>query len=151
MQTFYFFASLYYTCFHMFSQFSSVTKLCLTLGNPMDCSTPGVPVHHQLPVFTQTHFHWVGDTIQSSQPQSSPSLAFNLSQHQCLFQWVSSSYQVAKSIGVSASASVLPMNIQDWFSLGWNGWIFLQPQGLSGVFSNTTVQKCQFLGAQLSL
>ena len=57
MQTFYFFASLYYTCFHMFSQFSSVTKLCLTLGNPMDCSTPGVPVHHQLPVFTQTHFH----------------------------------------------------------------------------------------------
>ena len=152
MQTFYFFASLYYTCFHMFSQFSSVTKLCLTLGNPMDCSMPGVPVHHQLLVFTQTHVHWVGDAIQSSQPQSSPSPpAFTLSQHQCLFQWVSSSYQVAKSIGVSASASVLPMNIQDWFSLGWNGWIFLQPKGLSGVFSNTTVQKWQFLGARLSL
>ena len=63
MQTFYFFASLYYTCFHMFSQFSSVTKLCLTLGNPMDCSTPGVPVHHQLLESTQTHVHQVGDAI----------------------------------------------------------------------------------------
>ena len=56
-----------------------------------------------------------------------------------------------QSIGVSASASVLPMNIQDWFPLGWTGWISLQSKGLSRVFSNTTVQKHQFFGAQLSL
>ena len=63
----------------------------------MDCSTPGFPVHHQLPEFTQTHVHWVGDAIQPSHPLSSPSPpAFNLSQHQGLFQWVSSSHQVAK-------------------------------------------------------
>ena len=64
------------------AQFSSVTQSCLTLCDPMDCSTPGLPVHHQLPEFTQTHVHWVGDTIQPSHPLSSPSLpAFNLSQH----------------------------------------------------------------------
>ena len=63
----------------------------------MDCSTPGLPVHHQLPELTQTHVHWVGDVIQPSHPLSSPSPpAFNLSQHQGLFQWVSSSYQVSK-------------------------------------------------------
>ena len=63
----------------------------------MDCSTPGLPVHHQLPEFTQTHAHWVSDAIQSSHPLSSPSpSAFNLSQHQSLFKWVSSSHQVAK-------------------------------------------------------
>jgi len=78
-------------------QFSSVTQSCLTLCNPMDCSTPGLPVHHQLPEFTQTHAHWVGDVIQLSHPLSSPSLpAFNLSQHQGLFKWVRSSHQVAK-------------------------------------------------------
>ena len=64
----------------------------------MDCSTPGLPVHHQLPEFTQTHIHWVGDAIQPSHPLLSPSLAFNLSQHQDLFQWVSSSHQVAKEL-----------------------------------------------------
>ena len=73
----------------------------------------------------------------------------NPSQHQGLFQWVNSSHEVATSIGVSASASVLPMNTQDW-SLGWTGWISLQSKGLSRVFSNTTVQKHQFFGAQLS-
>ena len=65
----------------------------------MDCSTPGLPVHHQLPEFTQTHGHWVGDAIQPSHPLSSPSPpAFNLSQHQSLFKWVSSSHQVAKGL-----------------------------------------------------
>ena len=59
----------------------------------MDCSTPGLPVHHQLLEFTQTHVHWVGDAIQPSHPLSSPSLTFNPSQHQGLFQWVSSSHQ----------------------------------------------------------
>ena len=63
---------------------------------PMDCSTPGFPVHHHLPELPQTHVHWVSDAIQPSHPLSSPSPAFNLSQHQCLFQWVSSSHQVAK-------------------------------------------------------
>ena len=78
-------------------QFSSVTQSCLTLCDPMDCSTPGLPVHHQLPEFTQTHVHQVSDVIQQSHPLSSPSPpAFYPSQHQGLFQWVSSSHQVAK-------------------------------------------------------
>ena len=77
-------------------QFSSVAQSCPMLWDPMDCSTPGLPVCHQLPEFTQTHVHWVGDAIQPSHPLLSPSPAFNLSQHQGIFQWVSSSYQVAK-------------------------------------------------------
>ena len=79
------------------TEFSSVAQLCPTVCDPMDFSMPGLPVHHQIPVFTQTHVHWVGDTIQLSHPLSSPSLpAFNLSQHEDLFKWVSSSHQVAK-------------------------------------------------------
>ena len=78
-------------------QFNSVAHLCPTLCDPMNCSIPGLSVHHQLPEFTQTHVHWVGDAIQPSHPLSSPSPpAFNLSQHQVLFQWVSSSHQVVK-------------------------------------------------------
>ena len=80
-------------------QFSSVAQLCPTLCNLMDCSTPGLPIHHQLPEFTQTHVHWVSDAVQPSHPLSCPSPpAFNLSQHQGLFQWVSSSHQVAKGL-----------------------------------------------------
>ena len=75
----------------------SVTQLCLTLCMPMDCSMPGFPVDHQLPEFTQIHVHWGSEAIQPSHPLSFPSSpAFNLSQHQGLFQWVSSSHQVAK-------------------------------------------------------
>ena len=78
-------------------QFSWVTQSCLTLCDAMDCSVPGFPVHHQLPELTKTHVRWVGDVIQPSHPLSSPSPpAFSLSQHQGLFQWVSSSHQVAK-------------------------------------------------------
>ena len=78
-------------------QFSSVAQSCPTLCNPMNHSRPGLPVHHQLPEFTQTHVHWVGDAIQPSHPLSSPSPpVFNLSQHQGFFKWVSSSHQVAK-------------------------------------------------------
>ena len=78
-------------------QFSSVTQSCPTLCDPMGSSTPGFPVHHQLPEPTQTHVHWVGDAIQLSHPPLSPSPpAFNLCQHQGLFQWVSSLHQVAK-------------------------------------------------------
>ena len=78
-------------------QFSSITCLSQTHCDPIDCSTPGLPVNHQIPEFTQTHVHWVGDAIQPSHPPPSPSPAtFNLSQHQGLFQRVSSSHQVAK-------------------------------------------------------
>ena len=78
---------------------SSVAQSCPTLCNPMDCSTPGFPVHHQLPEPTQTHVHCVSNAIQPSHPLSSPSLpAFNLSRHQGLFQWVSSAHQVAKGL-----------------------------------------------------
>ena len=81
-----------------FSQLSSVTQSCPTLCDPMNRSTPGLPVHYQLPESTQSHAHWVDDAIQVSHPLSSPSPppAFNLFQHQGLFQWVSSSHQVAK-------------------------------------------------------
>ena len=115
----------------------------------------------------------VGDAIQSSYPLSSPSPpAFNLSQHQghpiilssvipfssCLQSFPASrSFPMSQffesggqNIGVSASASVLPVNIQDWFPLGWTGLISLKSKGLSRVFSNTTVQKHQFFGVQLS-
>ena len=125
------------------AQFSSVTQSCPTLCDPMNRSTPGFPVHHQLPEFTQTHVHRVRDAIQPSHPLLSRSPpAPNPSQHQSLFQWVSSSHQMAKS--------VLSMNTQDWSPLGWTGWVSLQFKGLSRVFSNTTVQKHQFFGAQPS-
>ena len=213
----------------------------------MDCSRQGFPVLHHLLELAQTQVHWLGDAIQSSHLWLFPSPpAFNLAQHQGLFQWVGSLHQVAKvlelqhqffqwifkvytfsqfsrsvmsdslrphglparqaslsitnslsllklvsiesvmpsnhlilcrpllllsqsfsasrsfqmsqllasggqRIGVSASASVLAMNIQDWFPLGWTGWITLQSKGLSRVFSNTTVKKHQFFSAQLSL
>ena len=79
------------------NQFSSVAQLCLTLCDPMDCSTPGFPVHQQLPEVTQTRVHWVTDVIQPPNPLWSPSPpTFNLSQHQSLFKWISSSHQVAK-------------------------------------------------------
>ena len=91
-------------------QFSSVAQLCPTLCDPMNCSTPGLPVHHQLPESTQIHVHRDGDAIQPSHPLSSPSPpALNLYQHQGLFQWVSSSHQVAK---------VLEFQLQHW-SLQW--------------------------------
>ena len=76
--------------------FSSVAQSCLTLCNPKDCSTPGFPVHYQLWELTEIHVHQVGDAIQPTHPLSSPSPTFNLSQHQGLFQWASSSNQVAK-------------------------------------------------------
>ena len=81
--------------------FGSVSQLCLALCNPTDCSTPGFPVHHQLPGFTQTHVHWVSDAIQPSHSLSSPSIpALNLSQHQGLYWWVSSSHQMAKILEI---------------------------------------------------
>ena len=129
----------------VFSLVSSVAQLHPALCDPMDCSTPDLPVHHQLPKFTQTHVHWVGDANQPSHPLSSPSFpAFNLSQHQGLFKchlFASG----GQSTGVSALASVLPKNIHDGSPLEWTGWISLQSKGISRVFSNTTVQKHLFL------
>ena len=104
-------------------QFSSVTQSCLTPCDPMDCSTPGFAVHHQLPEPAQTHVHRVGDAIQPSHPLSSPSPpAFNLSQHQGLFQCVGSSHQVTKvleffSISPSHEYSGLISFRMDWLDL----------------------------------
>ena len=96
----------------------------------MDCSTPGLPVHHQFMEFTQTHLHWVGDAIQPSHPLSSPfPPALNLSQHQDLFKCQFFAWG-GQSIGVSSSTSVLPMNIQDWFPLGGTGLICLPSTSL---------------------
>ena len=106
---------------------SSVAQSCPTLCDPMNHNMPGLPVHHQLPEFTQTRVHWVGDAIPPSHPLLTPSSpAFNLSQHQGLFKWVSSSHEVAKVME-------------------------FRYNGLSRVFSNTTVQKHQFFSAQLCL
>ena len=104
-----------------FFQLSSVQSVsCIQICNHMNCSIPGFPVHHQLPGLTQTHDLPVGDDIQPSYPLSSPSLAFNLSQNQGLFQGQFFA-SCGQSIGVTASASVLPMNTQDWSPLGWTG------------------------------
>ena len=91
---------------------------------------PGLPVHRHLPEFAQTHVHWVSDAIQPFHPLSSPSPAFNLSQDQGLFKWVSSSHQVAKVLEFQLQLSVLAMNIQDWFPLGLTDWISLLSKGL---------------------
>ena len=121
--------------------FGSVAQLCLTLCDPMDCSAPGFPAHHQLPELAQTHVHWVGGAIQPSHPLSSPlPPAFNVSQHQGLFQWISFFALSGQSIGASSLPSVLSMNIQDWVPLWLTGWISLLSKGLSRVFSSTTVQ-----------
>ena len=98
----------------------------------MDCSTPGFPVLHYLPEFTQTHVHWLDDAIQpthSLMPPLPPT--FNLSQHQSLFQWVGSLHQVAKVL-----AFQLPVNAQDWFPFGWTSWNSLLFKRLTKVFSN---------------
>ena len=131
--------------------FSSVIQSCPTLYDPIDCSMPGFPVHHQLPGLAQTRVHQVGDAIEPTQPRSSSSPpAFNLSSIR-VFSNESVLSIGGQSTAASASVSVLPVNIQDWFPLGWTGWISLPSKGLSRVFSNTTVQKHQFFGAQLSL
>ena len=134
-------------------QFSSVNQSCLTLCDATECSMPGFSVRHPLPEPTQTHVHGVNDVIQPSHPLSSPFSSclqsFPASESFPMSQLFTSGGQ---SIGVSALASglVLPKNIQDWFSLGWTG-LILQSKGLSRVFSNNTVQKHPFFGAQISL
>ena len=125
-------------CFVYF-QFSP--QSCPTLCHPMDCSTPGLPVYHQLPELAQTHVLWVSDTIQPSHPLSSPAFSSSLQSFPASGSFPRSQFFTSggQSIGVSASASVFPMNIQDWFPWGWTGWISLQSKGLSRIFSSTTV------------
>ena len=138
-----------FLCVSQFSSVQSLSRVRLFAHDPMSCSMPGLPVHHQLPEPTQTHVHWwchptISSSVSpfSSCPQSFPtSGSFPMSQ---LFP------SGGQSIGVSVSASVLLKNTQDWSPLEWTGWISLQSKGLSRVFSNTTIQKHQFFGAQFS-
>ena len=142
-----FFPATYSVIHQSLSSISSsvpVTQPCLTLYDPTDCHTPGFPVHHQLPEFIQTLVHWVSDATQPSHPLLSPS-PFPASGS---FPMSLSLHQVAKVLEFQLQHRT---NIQDWFSLGWTGWISLQSKGLSRVFSNTTVQKHQFFSARLSL
>ena len=141
------------------NQFSAVPQSCLTLCDPMDCSTPGFPVHRQFLELAQTHVHQVNDAIQPSHSfpfsfclQSFPaSESFPVSLFLTWTRWSHLRPSGGQSIGVSASTSVIPMITQDWFPLGWIGLISFQSKGLSGVFFSTTVQKHQFFGVQLSL
>ena len=122
------------------AQFSSVPQSCPTLCDPVGCSRPDLPVNHQLP--------WV---FSNSCPLSwwcHATISFPASGSFRMRQLFTSGGQ---SIGVSASASVLPPIIQNWLPLGWTRWISLQSEGLSKFFFNTRVQKPQFTGAQLSL
>ena len=131
-----YFPWLTFVILELFSlQLSSITQSYPILCDPIDCSMPGFPVHHQLPELAQTHVHRVSDPSNhlihivpfSSCLQASPaSWSFQMS------QFLTSGGQ---SIGVSTSASVLPMNIQDWFPLGWTGWISLQSSISSSVLS----------------
>ena len=132
-------------------QFSSATQSNLTLCNSMICSTSGLLVHHQLLEFTQTHVHRVSDAIQPSHPLIPFSSCPQSLQASGSFPTSQLFESGRQSIRVSASPSVLPMNSQDWSPLGWTSWISLQSKRLSRVFSNTTVQKHQFFGTQLSL
>ena len=131
--------------------FSSVPQSCPTLCDPMDYSTQAyLSIINSWSLLNSCSLSWwCHPTISSSVvPFSSLLQSFPASGSFPMSQFFTSSGQ---SIGVSASASVLPMNIQDWFPLGWTGWISLQSKGLSRVFSNITVQKHQFFGTQLSL
>ena len=133
-----------------FIQLISVDQSCLTLCSPMNCRMPGFPVHHQLLELAQNHGHWVHDAITTI---SSSVIPF-FSCLQSFSAWGSfpmSQFFTSGGQSIWASVSVLPMNIQGWFPWGLTGWLSLQSQGLSRVFSNTTVQKHQFFITQLSL
>ena len=134
-----------------FVEFSSVAQLFSSLCDPIDCSTPGFPVHHQLPEPTQTHVHWAGDAIQPSLPSCPllllpsvlPSIRVFSNESVLHFRWPE---YWSFSFSISPSNEYLRL-----ISLGWTGWISLLSKGLSRIFSNTTVQKHQFFGFQLSL
>ena len=106
---------------------SSVTQ-CTWFCDPMDCSMPGFPVHHQLPDIAQTHVHRVGDAIQPSHPLSSPSPVFNLSQHQGLFQWVSSLHQVVKGLELQLKHQFFQWILKTDFLQNWLAWFPCNPR-----------------------
>ena len=129
----------------------SVIKLCPPLCDPMDCRAPGFLVLHHLPEFAQTHAHWVSDAIQPAHPFSHPPFSsypqsFPASGSFPMSQLIASGSQ---RIGASASASVLPMNIQGWFPLAWTVLISLPSKGLSRVFSSTTAWRLNSLALSL--
>ena len=117
--------NIYYNIFLFDSNCCSVTMSCLTLCEVINCSTPGLPISHYHLELAYVHIHWVGDAIQPAHPllPSSPS-AFNLSQHQSLFQWISSSHQLAKVLELQP-----PMSIQGWFPLRLISLISCCPRG----------------------
>ena len=118
---------------------------------PWTCSIPDFPILHCLPEFAQTHVHWVSDAIQPSHPLPPPSApAFNLSQHQDLFQWVGSSHQVAKVLELQLHYQFFQWIVKGWFPLGLTDLISLLSKGLSRVFYSTTVWKHQFFSIQSS-
>ena len=130
---------------------SSVQFSLSVMSDTMNCSTPGLPLCHQLPEFTQTHVHWVvmpSNHLILCRPLLLLPSIFPASGSFPMSQLFASGGQ---SIGVSTSTSVLTMNTQDWSPLGWTGWISLQSKGLSRAFSNTTVQKHWFFCTQVSL
>ena len=132
-------------------QFSSVVQWCVTLCDPMDCNNARLPCPSPTPgAYSNScpSSWWCQPTISSSVIPFSCFQSFPESRSLPMSQFFTSGSQ---SIGVSASASVLPINGQDWFPLGLTGWISLQSKGLSRVFSNTTVQKHPFFNAQFSL
>ena len=132
-------------------QFSWVTQLCLTLCDSMDCSMPGFPVHHNSQSLLKLMS--IKSVMQCNHliichPLLPPSIFPSIRDFCPMSQFFTLG---AQNIGISASASVLPMNIQDWFPLELTGWISLQSKGLLTVLSNITVQKHQFFDTQLSL
>ena len=136
-----------YACLHTYIQYCYSLFSCLVVSYSLqlDCSTPGFPVYHQFPEFSQTYVHWVGDAIQPSYPLLAllhlPAIFLSIRVFSQASWLVESDGQ---SIGASASASVLPMNIQCWFHLGLTGWISFLSKGLSRVFPRITVQRHQF-------
>ena len=127
-------------CYNDFCCCCSVSKSCLTICDPMNCSMPGFPVLHYLLEFAQTHVHWVSDAIRPSHPLFPPSPpVFNLSQHQGVF-FNESVFMSGQSIGVSATTSVLTMNIQGWFPLGLTSLVSLQSKRLSRLLQHHSLK-----------
>ena len=143
---------VYITSVGLSWRFSSAQSLSPTLCTPMDCSMQVLPVHHHLPEFTQTHAHGVGDAIQPSHPLLSPSPpSFNFSQHQCIFTWVNSLHQVAKVLELQNQHESFQRIFRTDFIYNGLGGSPCSLRDSQESFSNTTVQKHQFFGAQLSL
>ena len=135
-------------CSHCY--YCSVAHSCPSLFDPMDYSTPDLPVPHHLLTFAQIHVHCIGDAIQSSHPLMPSSSVLNFSQHQGLFQWVGCSHQMTKILELQLQHSSFQL-IQGWSPIRLTGLISLLFKGLSAVFSSITVRRHQFFGFLPSL